>query len=122
MSRLLQLHSTKERMDENHTAYRQIFVVGLHGHLMRDVGAGAVSSHHQGTAVVDGDDEDVDFCSEGVKVRVVGGEAGALEAEVAAMEVDKHGEFLGWGKWFGEVYDEQVYDATNNYMMQCLDL
>ncbi|XXG75188.1 hypothetical protein AAC387_Pa07g3753 [Persea americana] len=47
MSRLLQLHSTKERMDENRTAYRQSFVVGLHGHLMRDVGAGAVSSHHQ---------------------------------------------------------------------------
>ncbi|KAJ8643057.1 hypothetical protein MRB53_004805 [Persea americana] len=104
-------------MDENYIAYRQISAIGLHGHLMRDIGAGAVSSHHQVAAIVDGDNEDVGFCDEGVKVRVVGGGAGALDAEVAATEVDEDGEFLGWGRWFGE-----VYDATNRCRMRCSDL
>eukprot|EP00268_Persea_americana_P035237 TRINITY_DN34795_c0_g2_i2.p2 TRINITY_DN34795_c0_g2~~TRINITY_DN34795_c0_g2_i2.p2 ORF type:complete len:205 (-),score=47.76 TRINITY_DN34795_c0_g2_i2:183-797(-) len=125
-------------MDKNRTVYGQIAAVGFHGHLMRDVSAGAVSCHHHlgevamlgqpgvpagddplegspavvvgggeevfwGAAVVDGDDENVGFGGEGVEEGVVGGGEGGLDAEAAAVEVDEDGEFLGWGRWFGEV-------------------
>ncbi|KAJ8616877.1 hypothetical protein MRB53_013063 [Persea americana] len=64
-----------------------------------------------GTTVVDGDDEDIGFCGKGVEVRVVGGGGRRSKCRSSRVEVDKDGEFLGLGRWFGEVYNEQVYDA-----------